>query len=348
MVRKPKTATATQAPAKPAEVKPEPAKPAEVKVEAPAPSTPSTAETPKPEAPQPTSEPATLPPNVGDANLADNYSQAASSLVTGSAYETMVANIVEMGYTREEVANALRASFNNPDRAVEYLLTGIPPSAQGVPQAASPQARQTPDPSAGAGAAAPTAAPTAEAGVGAGLGAGMLPSNLMGMFGAQGAGGAGGHFDWLRQHPQFNQIRSMIQANPHLLGPLLQQLGSYNPQILTLINQHQQEFMALLNEPVPEGAGAGAGAGAAPGGAPGVPGGAPGVNYVQVTSEEKEAIDRLAGMGFDRSVVIEAFFACEKNEELTANYLMDHGHDMMEEDDDFGDVGQDPTGGNAS
>ena len=59
----------------------------------------------------------------GDASL---YGEAASSLVAGSYLEATVNQILEMGggsWEREQVVRALRAAFNNPERAVEYLYT---------------------------------------------------------------------------------------------------------------------------------------------------------------------------------------------------------------------------------
>lgn len=39
---------------------------------------------------------------------------------------------------------------------------------------------------------------------------------------------------------------------------------------------------------------------------------------------------QLEAMGFDRALVLEVFFACNKNEELAANYLLDHMHEFEE------------------
>lgn len=60
---------------------------------------------------------------LGDLGGSQGGSQRCPPAVTGSEYETMLTEIMSMGYERERVVAALRASFNNPHRAVEYLLT---------------------------------------------------------------------------------------------------------------------------------------------------------------------------------------------------------------------------------
>lgn len=52
------------------------------------------------------------------------YEQAASSLVAGTNLQQTVEWILDMGggsWERETVLRALRAAYNNPERAVEYL-----------------------------------------------------------------------------------------------------------------------------------------------------------------------------------------------------------------------------------
>lgn len=46
--------------------------------------------------------------------------------------EPLVESIVAMGYDEKEVRKALAASFNNAERAIEYLIEGIPSSGNGV------------------------------------------------------------------------------------------------------------------------------------------------------------------------------------------------------------------------
>ncbi|XP_017354063.1 UV excision repair protein RAD23 homolog B [Cebus imitator] len=288
------TSTPTSVTPASATASPEPAPASATKQEKPA---EKPAETPV--ATSPTSTDSTS----GDSSRSNLFEDATSALVTGQSYENMVTEIMSMGYEREQVIAALRASFNNPDRAVEYLLMGIPGDRENQAVVDPPQAASTgaPQSSAVAAAAATTTATTTTT-------------------------SSGGHpLEFLRNQPQFQQMRQIIQQNPSLLPALLQQIGRENPQLLQQISQHQEHFIQMLNEPVQEAGGQGGGGGGGSGGI--AEAGSGHMNYIQVTPQEKEAIERLKALGFPEGLVIQAYFACEKNENLAANFLLQQNFD---------------------
>jgi UV excision repair protein RAD23 len=315
----------------------------------------------------------------------DPFAAGGSGLLSGPALQAAVGSIMEMGFSREDVMRAMRAAFNNPERAVEYLMSGLP--AEFVQQEAA--AQQQREAAAGLAAAAAAAGGAAAAGAG---GAGGAPAAAAGgeggaaaapgppapmafdMFGggaggsaaAAGGGGAaagggaggaggGGALAFLRTNPQFQLLRRAVQANPGILVPMLQELGRQNPEMLRLISQNQAEFMSMVL-----GGGGGGGGGAGGGGAAGAGGagagdedededvdeddlgdalgamlgatgggaggaGGGGVVRIELSDADREAIGRLEGLGFPRDACVEAYLACDKNEEVAANYLLENG-----------------------
>ncbi|KAL1306513.1 hypothetical protein AAFC00_005206 [Neodothiora populina] len=292
-------------------------KPAAAAPAAPVPSTPAPATTATPAVPAaPQSSNTNTPAAPATPSPAGSAEPARfndpSALALGEQRNAAISNMEAMGFPRADIDRAMRAAFFNPDRAVEYLLNGIPESALREERPAQAQAPTSPAPATGNTGGAPAAGgeepvnlfeAAAQAGQGRGggatRGAAAAPAGLD-------AGVGGDPLEFLRNNPQFQQLRQIVQAQPQMLEPILQQVAAGNPQIAQLIGQNPEQFMQLLAEDVDDDA-------ALP----------PGVQQVSVTEEEREAIERLCRLGFERDMVIQAYFACDKNEELAANFLFD-------------------------
>ncbi|KHN99439.1 UV excision repair protein Rad23 [Metarhizium album ARSEF 1941] len=241
--------------------------------------------------------------------------ETGSGLAMGAERVEAIATMEAMGFERSQIEAAMRAAFNNPDRAVEYILNGIPENIQ-----QEQHARQAP-----ATGSTPTAPATqgggdddggvnlfdlaAQAGGGRGASGGANPAAAAAAAATQ-VGADLGNLDFLRHNPQFQQLRQVVQQQPQMLEPILQQLGAGNPQLAQLIASNPDQFLQLLGEnadddvPLP-----------------------PGAQAISVTEEERDAIERLCRLGFDRDQAIQAYFACDKNEELAANFLFDQPDD---------------------
>jgi len=272
------------------------------------PAQPTTTE-PAPQLAPPTTEQLAQPPTTGGPT---------SGFLTGSALATAIDGIVEMGFPREEVQRAMRASFNNPDRAVEYLMTGIPAHIQA--ELAPPPAQQAqqaqPQPQQPTTNPAPAQQPVQQA----------PPANLFQLAQQQqqqrqqNPGGFGGGTAGMPGMPQLSptqlaNMRQVMAQNPAMTQALIQQIAATNPGLLQQLGANPEQVIADIIQSTGEHA-----EDDEEGPVP------PGAHVLSVTPEERAAIERLEGLGFPRQLVIEAYFACDKNEELAANYLFEHGN----------------------
>jgi UV excision repair protein RAD23 len=244
----------------------------------------------------------------------------ANALAVGQQRDEAIANMEAMGFERSQINAAMRAAFYNPERAVEYLLTGIPENLQAPAAAARAPAAQ-PDAAAAGGVdddgdvnLFDLAAQQGRGSSGRSGGAGSAAAAAVAAA-AAGQQQSLGNLDFLRHNAQFQQLRQVVQQQPQMLEPILNQLSAGNPQLAQLISQHPDQFLSLLGET--------AGEDDAP-----LP---PGAHQISVTEEERDAIERLVRLGFTQDQAVQAYFACDKNEELAANFLFD-----QPDDDDAG------------
>ena len=182
---------------------------------------------------------------------APSVDSSASTMVLGEAMEATVAQIMEMGFERDQVMKAMRAAYMNPDRAVEYLMTGIPdhsdapaaPGGRGGGGGSSSDEGGAVDPALMAalqqqmlGGQVPVVrlprgrsrlvlcflavSNSCRSGfwikkVKFALGCLLIAKSCRGQQESSGEGGrGGGPLDFLRSDPQFNILRSLVQVHP--------------------------------------------------------------------------------------------------------------------------------------
>ncbi|KAL9188240.1 hypothetical protein ACHAXT_006618 [Thalassiosira profunda] len=156
------------------------------------------------------------------------------------------------------------------------------------------------------------AAPAAGAPPAAGGGAGGAVNPFAGIPGMEALGNPAQLSQMLQAMPPQEQ-----QAMAQMMGMDVNQLQQLAQVIAAMPPEQVQQHMNMAMQA--QGLGGmmgGAGAGGAGMGGPQV---------LRLSEEEMAAVDRLTEMGFDRTEAAQAYLACDKNEALAANLLMDGG-----------------------
>lgn len=248
----------------------------------------------------------------GDATQVSETTSGNADFTTGNARETAINNIIEMGYERSQVEEAFRAAFNNPDRAVEYLIMGIPEHLKRRAQASNPPAAEEVSSGPAAENTASEVAPLERDEQSGNLfdQAANVNSEVVESPGTSlGAGG------------QMGRIRELLAQDPTMLDSVLNEIAASNPQLAEMIQSDPEGFARIVMQGIDEESLAALTGGAAEG--VDAEGGAAPENTVTIDAspEDQAAIVRLCELGFDRNIVIQVYFACDKNEEAAADLL---------------------------
>ncbi|KAH9062478.1 hypothetical protein EDB87DRAFT_306779 [Lactarius vividus] len=264
-------------------------------------------------------------PSINAAGIYSNVGPSRSNIET----------IVGMGFTQDQAVRALRASLDNVDQAIELLITdpdnigapwaaqaanrsgfayGASPQTSGLPQpqdlmkmvAQQQQQQQLPDLS-------------------------SMSLGALGGLGGAGAGpGSGSGAPTAEVSPeQIEEIRRLVAYNPILTGPLLEQIKQEDPDLYNYIDNDPEKLLHALSQ-----GGDDSGASAFPGPASHLapPATAPvpqrmmqpstQTQTVEVTPEERQAIETIVGMGFEKQQAIQAYLSCDKSVERAVEFLV--------------------------
>jgi UV excision repair protein RAD23 len=202
-------------------------------------------------------------------------------------YTAQLKELQDMGFPKPESEAAIKAAKGNLNLAVEFLYNGIP-EGMNIPEGEAEGGEEV-DPNSPQG----------------------LLKNVASV------------------------VKVLCYNNPSQLQNILLTLQQSSPELIALIRENEDEFKTLIQQPITDedlrafqafqgraqGEGGSGGRGA---GGTGGAGGRGRDNVIRLTKDEFDAVNRLKELGFSEHEAVQAFFACDKNEELAASFLIDN------------------------
>jgi UV excision repair protein RAD23 len=257
---------------------------------------------------------------------------------------------MDMGFPEEEATTALRAAMGNADVAVEFLMNGIPPhalAAAGMGGEQNTSLNESTD-STGGGASGieqlrahpqlnelrrvVQSNPAALSQVLEAIG--QQNPQLLQLIHANQAEFLAMMNEPITDDPPQQQQQQPLgmppshlpsgEPNPMQLIQMIQQLPEEQraaaAQSLGMTPEQLQAFSQMISQLPPAELQALLGQMGGRGGGAGGPGGP---NVIRLSEEEMNSVNRLTELGFDQQDAVQAYLACDKNEALAANMLMD-------------------------
>jgi UV excision repair protein RAD23 len=263
--------------------------------------------------------------NKKETNSSNSDKQIVStSSVPIKDYASQIKQLVDMGFTEDMAKNAINAANGDIPTAIDFLYSGIPAGANKANPALSEFLDENEEEEQ----------------------EGPLELN----------GDAMNNID-LNDPNALKNISSVVKViinqDPDQLQNLLEDIEEINPEIIEFIKNNENEFKNLISKPIANEdimvfnqlMGGAEEEGneedeLVAEGIHNILGNAANFNTnmntnltanVNFTQSERESIERIKALGFSEMDVVQAFIACDKNEEMTANFLFENKY----KDDDM-------------
>ncbi|SBS82776.1 DNA repair protein RAD23, putative [Plasmodium ovale] len=264
-----------------------------------------------------------------EGTLSGHVNNAESMLLTGDRLKETIDNICAMGFDEEVVKKAMVLAYNNPNRAIDYLTNGFPDIID-------------------ANVTNEMGENTYEYGDNGHIhqsGDNDNVSNLSNLLmnynqlDDNSRQTIANNPEVMRHSPFFNIIRDVALSNPQRIPEIMEMIGRTDPSFLEYIRENQNEFLSALQnygnenisidendlppndtfteqgnqnitDPNDENFN---------------------IPITPLNENEMESIKKLESLGFPKHLALEAFIACDKNEEMAANYLFENMNDYASE-----------------